>query len=66
MEMSASSVTDKINQVMGPWEEKIAPVRESVDDLDSRVRSIVRGNPALSLFGALCIGYLIGRVIAKR
>jgi hypothetical protein len=66
MEMSASAVTEKINNFMGPLEDKIEPMREGADELDSRVRTLVRDNPAMTLFGALCFGYFVGRIIAKR
>lgn len=66
MEMSASAVTEKINNIMSPLEDKIEPMRENVEELDNRVRTLVRENPALTLFGALCFGYFVGRIIAKR
>jgi hypothetical protein len=66
MSSSASQVIDKVSGMMGPLEDKIEPMREGVEELDGRVRDLVRHNAAIALFGALCFGYFIGRIVAKR
>jgi len=42
------------------------PLREGLEELDTRVRLLVREHPVATLIGALTAGYFIGRLIAKR
>jgi hypothetical protein len=66
MSTQASEVVEKVSKMVGPLEPKIEPIRQGAEELDSRVRDLVRRHPGMTLFGALCLGYSVGRIIAKR
>jgi hypothetical protein len=47
-------------------EAKLAQMRSVLADMDERVRSVVVDHPVLTLIGAISMGYVVGRLIARR
>jgi len=67
MTLSTTNANDETQTFYrGLSADKMAQLRDSLGELDQRVRSAVREHPFVTLFGALAGGYLIGRLIARR
>ena len=44
----------------------IERVRGRLSGVDVRLRTVVRDHPMLALFGAVVVGYAVGRVLTRR
>jgi len=63
--------TGKANAMNEPFmpiqlQDKIGQLREGLGDVDVRVRGFVKERPFATVFGALAVGYFLGRLIARR
>jgi len=47
-------------------EAQLQVARDALDDLDRRARRLVRERPVACLLGAVALGFLVGRIAARR
>ena len=65
-EVNVSDMSDMKDEIVEHTEELVDNAREMLEELDDRVRTVVREHPFLTLFGALVGGYAVGRLFARR
>jgi ElaB/YqjD/DUF883 family membrane-anchored ribosome-binding protein len=46
--------------------EQVERVRGLVEDVDGRVRNVVQDRPLVAVGAALAVGYVMGRLLARR
>jgi ElaB/YqjD/DUF883 family membrane-anchored ribosome-binding protein len=47
-------------------EEPLDRMREEVEELDARLRRLVQARPLVAVGAAVAIGYVLGRLLARR
>ncbi len=64
-----SKVEDVIDDPMGAVQEKFGPqieaAQEQLGELNDQVKDFVRKNPVKVIFGAVALGYLIGKLASR-
>lgn len=64
--MQLDDVTEKVGELSENAQHLVEAGRENLGEVDAWVRQTVRRYPGATLFGFLTVGYLVGRVVARR
>ncbi len=53
----------EVQERLGP---KIEVAKRGLSDLNTRIKAFVRERPGVCLFGALALGFVVGRIASRR
>jgi ElaB/YqjD/DUF883 family membrane-anchored ribosome-binding protein len=66
MEMNPQQIQDRAREIQERIVPQIEEARRNLVDLNSRAVSFIRANPGTCLIGAVAVGFLIGKLAARR
>ncbi|MDY7225143.1 hypothetical protein [Hyalangium rubrum] len=66
MEMNPQQIQDRAREIQERIVPQIEEARRNLVDLNSRAVSFIRANPGTCLIGAVAVGFLIGKIAARR
>jgi len=66
MEMNPQQIQDRAREIQERIVPQIEEARRNLVDLNTRTISFIRANPGTCLIGAVAVGFLIGKLAARR
>jgi ElaB/YqjD/DUF883 family membrane-anchored ribosome-binding protein len=66
MEMNPQQIQDRAREIQQRIVPQIEEARRNLVDVNNRVVSFIRANPGTCLVGAVAVGFLIGKIAARR
>jgi ElaB/YqjD/DUF883 family membrane-anchored ribosome-binding protein len=66
MEMNPQQMADRARQLQDRVVPQIDEARQNLVDLNNRAVAFIKANPGTCLLGAVAVGFLIGKLAARR
>ena len=66
MEKNPQQIQDRARELQERVVPQIEEARRNLVDMNNRVVSFIRANPGTCLIGAVAVGFLVGKIAARR